>query len=167
MKEIKFNRYQFFGKLIIQLVLVCLLILCLYMFIFPRAKDNFYALLCFTIFILLMNIFIFIQLYYLPIGVIISQETNSLEVKYLFRNSFIKNSDIDCFAQTSIYTKSSQYDGILITLKSKMKVLFSDYNLNDYSAIADYLKINKIENSREEKFKFVSYYQQKIFNGIA
>ena len=167
MKQITFNRYQFFGKLILQIVLVCLLILCLYMFIFPRTKDNFYALLCFNIFILLSNFFIFIQLYYLPIGVIINQNTSSLEVKYLFRNSFIKNSDIDSFAQTSIYTKSSQYDGILITLKSKIKVLFSDFNLNDYNEIADYLKISGLQNSGEEKFRFVSYYQQKIFSGIA
>ncbi|GEP52752.1 hypothetical protein FNO01nite_34240 [Flavobacterium noncentrifugens] len=167
MKQINFNRYQFFGKLIIQIVLVCLLILCLYCFVFPRTKDNFFALLCFAIFIVLMNFFIFVQLYYLPIGVIIDQETSSLEVKYLFRKSFIKNSDIDSFAQTSIYTKSSQYDGILITLKSKMKVLFSDFNLNDYKAIADYLKMNEIKNSGEEKFRFVSYYRQKILNGIA
>src|ERR1700744_2026054 len=136
------NRYQLFGKLILQIVLIGILSLLIFVTIHPTGNPQpSWVFPVFGCFFLLLNIVIFIQILRLPIGASIDIKSKSIVIKYLFLPSkYIQTEDIESYNSTIIFTKSSQYEGLLINLSAKRKILLSDFNLKDYSYIKSFLE---------------------------
>ncbi|SFS95178.1 hypothetical protein [Mucilaginibacter polytrichastri] len=125
------NKYQLIGKLIAQIAFILLLILLLYVAIYPRGNKIPIILNVIVIALaLIANVLIIVQILLLPIGVSINNLTQQLEIKYLLkRRKVVQNTDIESYSLTNIYTRSSEYNGVLIQLVEREKILLSDFNL--------------------------------------
>ena len=157
------NKYQLIGKLILQVVFIGILALLILVTAFPRGNgtQSQWLLPIFGTLFLIFNIVIFIQLLGLPIGVSVDTSLKQITIKFLFLGSkFVELGDIDSYSTTSIFTKSSEYPGILIYLTAGKKILLSDFNLKDYTPVLRFLEESNVKSLGKEKFGFVSYYMQ-------
>ena len=133
--EVGANKYQFIGKAVILIILLGCVGLFVYVTIYPRGEQLTSSLVTPTIFIFLFSILslvMFIQLIFLPAGVSFETTSNQMTIRFLLLTSKTLSLDeIETYATTSIYTKSSQYEGLLLHLKNGKKLLLSDFNLKD------------------------------------
>jgi hypothetical protein len=155
------NKYQLIGKLIILIVSVALLLLFVNVMIYPPVNNTQSVWLlpaCIAIFLLLIVI-IFIQLLFLPTSFAIND--SEIIIKYLLlRSKYLQLEDIDSYATTLIFTRNSEYKGVLVHLMNGKRILLSDFNLKDYSSILTFLETSNVKFNGQEKFKFISYYTQ-------
>lgn len=100
-----------------------------------------------------------VQLIFLPSGVEISNDNKTLTVHYFFiKPNTIRSEDILDYSTTKIYTKSTEYEGVLVHTKKGRKYLFDDFNIADYRPIKDFLETCQISFAGHEKFGNVSYF---------
>ena len=164
-QDITSNRYQLTGKIILQIILIGIVALMVDVTIFPigNGAPNFWILLIFGTLFLLFNLVIFIQLLFLPIGVSIDDTLMKLEIRFLLlKSKVVSLDDIESYNSTVIATKSENYEGVLLHLKSGKNILLSNFNLKDYSPIKSFLSECKLNNIGKEKFSFFSYYTQSF-----
>jgi hypothetical protein len=149
------------------IVLVGLLSLFISLLINPRGNDlsvdgNYWIMpIGAIILILLITLTILVQFFYLPMGVDIYEETNEFEIKYsLLKSTFFTLQDIKSYSTTMVHTRAGSFDGIIIHLNTGKKIFLSNFNIEDYFIIKQFLEQSGIENSGSEKFGFFSYYSQ-------
>jgi hypothetical protein len=100
-----------------------------------------------------------LQLLFFPKAVEINKANNSLTVHYfLLRPNIIYSADISEYKSTRLNTKSTNYSGILVRIKSGKKYLFGDINLSDYKPVKMFLDECKISFGGHEKFNNISYF---------
>ena len=162
---IKSNRPQLIKKLAIQIPLVIVLALSVVIIFNPwgTPSDTLHLmlriLLCIIVF--LLNIYMFVQLLYLPTGVSFDDSSKQLTVTFpLIKPMEIQLADIEDFSSTMVYTKKKDNGGILVHLKTGKALLLSNFNIKDYKPVETFLKKAKIKNVGKEDFSFFSYYKQ-------
>ena len=83
--QIRPNRYQLFGKIIIQVLFGALLWLALFVVFSSQTVGSTKPAICFSILMALLNTTIFIQLFYLATSVTMDETSRSLQIKFLLR----------------------------------------------------------------------------------
>jgi hypothetical protein len=100
-----------------------------------------------------------LQLLFFPKAVEINNVDQTLTVHYLFLSpNIIYMTDMSEYLTTRLITKSTNYEGILLHVKSGRKYLFDDINLSDYKPIKSFLDDCKINFAGHEKFNNFSYF---------
>ena len=88
------------------------------------------------------------KFYPLPIGAIIDDELNTINVKYLIKKqAFIRLDEIDHYSYTTIKSGRTTFTGLDLYLSDGTKILFSDLNFADYSPVEAFLRDNKVERT--------------------
>jgi hypothetical protein len=106
-----------------------------------------------------LNIVLFLQIYFLPFGLVIDDELKTLELKYLMvKPKVIKVFDITGYSTTTIKSRTTEYLGIFIYLSNSKKVLISDLTFENYTPVQVFLDDLKVNSLGEEKFSWLSYY---------
>ena len=160
--QIRSNRFQLFGTILFQTVLIVLLILGIMMNISPNATISKESAICFLLIVIVGNVLIFVPLFCLPIGVAIDEVSQILQIKFLLKaNKTVLLGNIDSYSSTRISGKGGDYDGILLKIKNSGKILLSDFNLHDYSPVKKYLEESKVEFTGKEKFTLSYYWNAK------
>ena len=160
---IGFNKYQFYGKIIMLVIFLPLF----GFFIYALPHMNFddapiggIIFLALTWMLLMLLIILStLQLIFLPKGVEIDDEKKTLTLKFLFTKSLsIKPADLTDYFTIMISTKSSSYEGIMIRNLFGKEYILDDFNLANYKPIKIFLDDTKVEFSGHKKFSFVSYF---------
>ncbi len=167
---ISYNKYQLFGKIILLTIIVLLAAL----FAYYRPPVNFNnapivgIILLIVIWVLLIYALtiMILQLLFFPKAVEINRIDHALTVHYLFQHpNIIHITDIAEYLTTRLITKSTNYEGILLHVKSGRKYLFTNGNLSNYNPVQSFLDDCKINFSGHEKFNnilyFVSFFRYK------
>ena len=159
--DIKYNRSQLTGKII--LFIVFLFIITLIVTRFPTTKGL--GLMIFALgllsFISIIETVFLLQFFFLPTGLIIDKLTQKLTIKFLLNKSkIIKLTDVKSYSSTVIWTKSTSYDGLIIHLSDNRNFLLSDFNLRDFKPCLTYFQESGITFIGKEKFKVINYYGQ-------
>jgi len=159
------NKPQLVKKLAIQLPLLLLFVLSVIIIFNPWGPpaDTFHLLLriLLCILALLLNIYMFVQLHYLPIGVSIDDSSKKVTVKFLLLKPIeIQLDDIKDYSSTMVYTKKKDNQGMLLHLKTGKTLLLSNFNLKDVKPIEVFLKKAKVKYLGKENFSFFPYYRQ-------
>ncbi len=160
---IGFNKYQFYGKIIILIIFLPLFGFFIYALPHINFDDVPIGAIIFLalIWMLLMLLLILstLQLIFLPKGVEIDDEKKTLTLKFLFTKSVtIKLADLKEYFTIMISTKSTNYEGILINNISGKEYILDNFNLADYKPIKIFLDDTKVEFSGHKKFSFVPYF---------
>jgi hypothetical protein len=155
---IGYNKYQRYGKII----LIILLVLPAWGMIAKLPPDDFSLdifILLIVLIIIVGEIFMLMQLLFLPSGVEIDNDNKALTVHYfLIKPNTIGLEDILDYSTTKIFTKSTEYGGVLVHTKRGRKYLFDDFNIADYKPIKDFLDTCQVSFAGHEKFSNVSYF---------
>jgi len=164
---ISFNRPQLFKKVILQVVLFAIFILSLIIIVRssgePSSSYHLLLAIIFSALFLVFNVFILIQLLFLPVGVSIDNPSKKMEIKFLLLGSkTIQIADIEAYSSTIIYTKKKDLEGILLHLKAGKKFLLSNFNLKDYKPVEVFFKKSKVKYLGKEDFGFIAYYRQSF-----
>jgi hypothetical protein len=159
--DIKYNRYQWTGKIILFIVL--LFIIALFVIRFPSIKDI--GLMIFALgllsFMSFIEIVFLFQFFFLPTGLKIDKLNQRLTIKFLFNKSkIIRLTDVKYYSSTFLWTKSTNYDGLFIHLNNNKYFLLSDYNLRDFKPSLTYFQQSGISFIGKEKYKVINYYGQ-------
>ena len=162
---ISFNKIQLFKKLITQLVFVVVFVFAGILLFNPWGAplDAVHFLLRMLLFIILVffNVYVFIQLLYLPIGVSFNDSLKKIDIKFLLiQSKNVPFADITGYGSTMVYTKSKDHEGLLIHLKTGKTILLSNFNLKDYKPVDVFFKKSKIKHLGNEDFSFIPYYRQ-------
>ena len=160
---IGFNKYQFYGKIIILTIVLSLVVLLAY-YRPPIKFENapiggiifliaVWALLMFGL--ILMTL----QLIFLPKGVEIDLQNKMLTLKFLLAKPLIVLSDdIHEFCSIAFNTKSTTYDGLLIRIQNGKEYILGDFNLASFNPIKTFLEETNVAFAGHYKFSFVSYF---------
>lgn len=157
------NRSQLYGKIILQPILLGIVFLFGYPLVdfgFANAKV-FFVLFPFLVFVLFV-LFNLVQLIYLPIKLYI-EDSGTLTIQFLLRKPrMIMIDEVESFNFTQVSTRFTLYDGIIINLKKKKKILVSDFNVKNYLPVRQHLENSTIPFLGKINFKLISYYRNAI-----
>ena len=159
------NKYQFYLKILVVIGFLLLLVGTIYVIKYPTGTmletKNLIAAVLFVFFMSFLIVLVFIQLYFLPFRVIINNDAKSIEVCFpLHKSEMLCLDDIEQYSTTTIYTRSTNYEGLLLYVKNGPKLLISDFNLQDSKVVLDILEESQIPRIGMEKFLFWRYYRQ-------
>jgi hypothetical protein len=159
---IGFNKYQFYGKIAILIIMACcgLLIYKSPGINFEDAPTGgliFLAVICATIFYML--ILMTLQLVVLPNSVKINAPGGCITLKFLFAKSLIIHAnDVSRFSTIKMSTKSTEYEGMLVTMTNGKEYVLSDLNLANIKPVRRWLENNSVTFAGHYKFSFLSYF---------
>jgi len=157
------NKWQLYGKLVWQLISSGVFFLFAYPLIHFGFNNRVAFFILFAVLIFLPLAFInLVQLIYLPISLRID-DLNAITIAFPFRKArTISIKEIESFHATKISSRSTLYDGIIITLKSGKKILVSDFNLKNYLPVRQFLDHAPIQFLGEVTFSPISFYRNSI-----
>jgi hypothetical protein len=165
--EITYNKFNYYGKIIFELVLIFLIVLITSVTItswhFYNSNGHLPPIFLIS-FLLVLGIYMLLNLIYIPIGISINKELNQFHIKYPFTNIQFSVDEINGYTTTIVITKSSRDDGVLIHLKNGKEILLSDHNLKDYKPILEYLQQSKVPYLGKERYRLKSLITKKISN---
>ncbi len=160
---IELNKTTWYGKMI--LLAFILIFFPAEIFFLNKNKASlqweFFIPLLFCLFIGVMSV---LEFYFIPKGAVLDTDLKQIEVKYFVKaNRMIYLDQIDSFYTNSISTRYKQtgtdFDGLLVCLKSGEKVLFSDMYMADRSDINEFLKNAGITDNGTQEFDKIAYYR--------
>jgi len=159
---ISYNKHQFWAKVVVSILYGAVFFLILKQ-LFNRQvhwPKSTVIVMCIVLVMLFIGIFLFLaSLYKLPTGIVIDASTDTLLVRFLFKRTMLINlNDVQSYGSTYVNTKGGSYDGILIHLTSGYELLISDFSLDDYKPVEDYLKSKGLAFIDQEKFRYLDYY---------
>lgn len=160
---IGFNKYHIYGQIITIVIFLPLFGFFIYALPHMKFDDAPIGGIIFLALIWMLSMLLLIlsalQLIFLPKGVQIDDEKQTLILKFLFTKSVtVELADLTEYFTIIISTKSTSYEGILIKNKSGREYILDDFNLADYKPIKIFLDNRKIDFSGHKKFSFVSYF---------
>lgn len=160
---IGFNKYQFYGKIIILTIVLSLIGL----FIYYRPPIKFdhaqiggiiFLILVWTL-VMFFLILMTLQIIFLPKGVKIDKQNKTLTLRFLFAKPLmVLPNDINEFCTITVKTKSTNYEGVLIKAKNEKEYILGDFNLEDFRPIKTFLEETGVSFAGHCKFSFVSYF---------
>lgn len=156
------NKYQVYGK--VMMLLIFFSLIGVFAFFHPALPQFHFTfqvafLLALLLLIFTFLVFMALQLLLFPKAIEINAVDNTLTIHYfLLRPNIIYSSDISEYTATRLATKSTNYEGVLVHIKSGRKYLFGDINLSDYKPVKSFLDDRKINFAGQEKFSNVSYF---------
>ena len=127
----------------------------------PKLHFTFQVAFLFMLWLLLLYMLFFmtLQLLFFPKGVAIDNVNQTLTVHYFFmRPNIILATDISEYTTTKLITRSTNYEGVLIRLKTGRKYLLDDINLSDYKPVKVFLDDSKVNFTGHEKFNNFRYF---------
>jgi len=159
---ISYNKYQVYGKVVMLTIFYSLIVL--FVFLHPPLPVfhlTFQAIFLIALWLLIFCfcVFMTLQLLFFPKAIEINNIDNTLTVHYfLLRPNIIYSTDISEYTTTKLVTKSTDYEGVLVHIKSGRKYLFNDISLSDYKPVKSFLDDCKISFAGHEKFSNISYF---------
>jgi hypothetical protein len=159
---ISYNKYRVFGKT--AMVALCLLFFGVIVLFFARLPEFHFSFQMAVVIILAPLIFCLfvimtLQLLFFPKAVDINNVDQTLTVHYFFLHpNIIYATDMSAYSTTKLNTRSTNYEGILLHVKSGRKYLFDDMSLSDYKPVKSFLEDYKINFAGHEKFNNFSYF---------
>ena len=159
---ISYNKYQVYGKVVLLVIFFSLI--GLLFFFHPSLPEFHFTFQVAFLMALWLSIFCFLvfmtfQLLFFPKAIEINDVDHTLTVHYfLLRPNIIYSTDISEYTTTKLATKSTNYEGVLVHIKSGRKYLFDDINLSDYKPVKSFLDNCKINFAGHEKFSNISYF---------
>ena len=160
---IGFNKFQFYGKIIILIIFLSFLGLFIY-YRPPIKFDNapiggIILLIIIWTLVILFLILMTLQLFLLPNGVEIDEENQILTFKFFCTKSLIISPiDINEFCSIIVKTKSTNYEGVLMRFTNGKECVVGDFNLENFKPIQTFLEETKVEFVGHFKFSFASYF---------
>jgi hypothetical protein len=159
------NKPQLVKKLAIQIPLVLVFILSVVNVfnLWGPPPDTVHLLLriVLCIILILLNVYMFVQLLYLPTGVSIDDSAKKFTVTFLMLKKMeIELDAIKDYSSTMVYTKKKDNEGVLVHLKTGKTLLLSNFNLNNYKPVETFFKKAKVKYLGKEDFSFMPYYTQ-------
>lgn len=169
--HIGFNKYQVYGKIIVLILFWGFI--SLFLFFLPGIKFD----LEFTsatigkatVIILIFGLLFFLsclmtlQLIFLPKGVDIDKEKKTITLDYFFSRAIVINiNEVTNYSSTLI--KSGKYgqnrfEGVLVNVNDRCKYLLSDFNLNHYSPVLNFLEESNVTFIGHEKISMILYFR--------
>lgn len=124
---------------------------------FHRQMDGLQIglLIFFSIFVIVLGLFLFVGLLYRPICVTADHETGQVVTRTIIHGSkTILKSDIRGYSLTQLWTRFKDYPGIILYLNDNSKIELTEFNLEPLDTFKDFLKAQQIKYLGNEKSWF-------------
>ena len=177
MIKIKTNKSQLINRIILGVIFLPIFLFFISLFLLGKLNQAFnaafngkdFTILIIILMVLVLGLFsvkILVELLFLPIRVTLNEFARNIKVDFLFLGSRTINIDeIESYGAIRMMSREMgvpRYNGVLIHLKDKRLIQYSNYNLQDYKPLVKFLDTFNVSFLGDEKFGFRNYYKNCI-----